>query len=225
LELYFVAVPKTADLEVIKALKPPRLLLSYYHWKNKSLEELFKELGYKPKIMWDSGAWTAYNTGKNIALIDFMKSLYDNHRYIDEFISLDVIGDPLMSKMYYDILVHYGLYPIPVYHYGDEQEYLDYYVSKGNRYIALGGTAGMRSKPTVAKWAKNICEQYPTIKFHLLGSSSKQITDHCNLFSCDSSTWIMQATMGYPKEIKGTTRTAKIERAKWQMNKFMEEYK
>jgi len=57
-----------------------------------------------------------------------------------------------------------------------------------------------------------------------LGSSSKKITQGCpNLYSSDSSTWIMMAINGYPKEIKGVTSQNKIDRAEWQMLKIISE--
>jgi hypothetical protein len=97
-------------------------------------------------------------------------------------------------------------------------------VEKGESTIALGGTAKNRSKPTVAAWCSDVIGRYPGINFHLLGSSSRQITGICDLASCDSSTWIIKAFNGKPKHIPGKTRESKIQRAEFNMRELMEEY-
>lgn len=225
MRLYFVATDSSSvEAEVIRETRPDRLLLSYHYFRNKGIGSFIDKIGYKPEILLDSGAFSAYTKGRNISPIDYMKFIDDNTDYINGYFALDVIGDDELSKRYYDIMRIKGYRPIPVYHIGDDEKYLEYYVNDGNTYIALGGTAKMRSKPDVAKWCASVIEKYPQINFHLLGSSSKQITDHCRLYSFDSSTWIMMALNGYPKTIKGTTRDSKIKRAEWQMQNLMEVY-
>jgi hypothetical protein len=118
-----------------------------------------------------------------------------------------------------------GFDPLPVFHYGDSEWFLRTYIKEGCKYIALGNTVPIKDKNKVAEWVNHLTESYPEIEFHLLGSSSKKVTQNTNLYSVDSSTWIMMAMNGFPKEIKGRTRDAKVERAKWQMTRIMEECK
>ena len=150
----------------------------------------------------------------------------DNERYTNGggYISLDVINEPVLTRYYYEMMRYKGYTPIPVFHYGDDFKYLDYYVEKGETTIALGGTAKMRSKPTVAAWCSDVIGRYPGIDFHLLGSSSGQITDHCDLASCDSSTWIIKAFNGQPKHIPFKTRASKVARATYNMQELIEIY-
>jgi hypothetical protein len=226
LKLYFVVTDKgSEEVEVIKRLKPPRLLASYFYFRTKGIASLIEKIGYRPEILLDSGAFSAWNIGKNISPIDYMQFIDENKQYIGKYIALDVVGDPDLTRMYYEIMRYKGYAPVPVFHYGDDLSYLDYYVEKGETTIALGGSAKMRSKPTVAAWCSDVIGKYPGIDFHLLGSSSRQITDHCDLASCDSSTWIIMAFNGKPKHIPGKTRESKIERAAYNMRQLMNDYK
>jgi hypothetical protein len=228
LKLYFVVTDKgSEEVEVIRRLKPPRLLASYFYFRTKGIANLIEKLGYQPEILLDSGAFSAWNIAKNVSLIDYMRFIDENERHLNSgrYIALDVINEPMLTRFYYDAMRYKGYTPVPVFHYGDDFEYLDYYVNKGETTIALGGSAKMRSKPTVAAWCSDVIGKYPGINFHLLGSSSRQITDHCDLASCDSSTWIIMAFNGKPKHIPGKTRASKIERAAYNMRQLMDDYK
>lgn len=68
---YFVYTGKsTLETEVLQKLKPDRLLLSYYYFKNKPLSTVIDTLGYTPEIILDSGAFSAFTKGSNISLLD-----------------------------------------------------------------------------------------------------------------------------------------------------------
>jgi hypothetical protein len=140
-----------------------------------------------------------------------------NEQYIEKYIALDVFGDADLTYDYYKIMRKKGYNPIPVYAYGAPEEYLKKYVDDGNVFIALGGTVPVSDKTIVAAWVNSITHKYPYIKFHLLGSSSIEVTCNTDLYSCDSSTWIMQAINGSPKHILGKSRDKKILRAKYNM--------
>lgn len=224
MKIYHVAVDSsTAELEALREVKPPRLLLSYFYFRNKSLKDYTEKLGYVPEIMLDSGAYSAYTKGKGIALTDYLKYIKDNENYIAHFINLDVFQDNEMSFDYYKIIKKKGLSPVPVVQYGkDYEEWIKQYYENGERFIALGGTVPIKNKWEVSDWVRLISWQYPDVDFHLLGSSSRKIIDHCDIYSCDSSTWFMEAVMGKPKHIKGKTREAKIERSKFNLLKELE---
>lgn len=225
MEVYFVHCNDLSEKIVIKEIKPKRLLLSYHYFKNKQLGEYLTEtFEYIPKVMLDSGAYSAWSKGKNIALVDYMNYIDKNKEYIDNYIALDVIGDPEITVKYYEIMRMKGFNPLPVYHYGDSEETLKIYVNKHKcNYIALGNTVPIKDKNRVANWINDLTNKYPNVSFHLLGSSSKKITQNTEITSCDASSWIMMAINGYPKDIPGKTREAKTERAKFQMLKIIEE--
>ena len=216
-EIYFVTANVRAEVEAIKEIKPDCLLISYFYWKRRFLDKFIKKIGYKPKILLDSGAYSAWKQEKNISLFDYIDYIKENKDYIDEYIMLDVIGKPDITYKCYEIMKMEGLDPTPVYHHGEDVEYLEKFIEEGCDRIALGNTVPIRNKKKVAKWVNSIIKNYPNISFHLLGSSSKKVVQGCpELDSCDSSTYILMAINGHPEHIK--TKTG---RAKYQMRKIL----
>lgn len=222
--LYFVYTGASrVETEVIQDIQPPKLLLSYFYFRTKSLQEVVQQLGYTPEILLDSGAYSAWTKGKNIALVDYMNYIDANREWISKYIALDVIGDSRLTRWYYKIMREYGFDPTPVFHWGEDEKYLNWYIKEGASAIALGGTVPISDKKKVANWVRSITARYPTISFHLLGSSSEKILN-CGIASCDSSAWIMLAANGHPKFIKGKDKESKKERAKYNMVQLMERF-
>jgi len=203
----------SAETESLSVVKPDNLLGSYFYFRNKALKNYFDKIGYIPSnFMLDSGAYSAWSTGKNISLLDYMGYIERNKEYISYYIALDILGDPDITYDYYRIMRKKGFTPIPVFHYGADESYLQLY-SKENEYIALGATVPVKDKRRVARWIIKLQYKYPQLEFHLLGSSSQAITMWTDIKSCDSSTWIRHAINGMPRHIKGNSREKKIERA------------
>ena len=225
MKIYHVTAGRMDELEAIQKAKPPRLLLSYFYFKNKSLAEYVDRLGYRPEIMLDSGAWSAFNSGREISVMGYMDYIRANQKFIDSYISFDVINDSETSLFFWQLMRRKGFDPIPVYHYQAEEKFLKYYAKRAEL-IAIGGTVPEHNKRIVAEWVRVLVWTYPEIRFHLLGSSSKKIVDTVDLYSVDSSTWIMQAKNGRPAHIPGDSRRAKIKRAAYNLEqeiKFFEE--
>lgn len=220
---YFVTWNKSDEINVIKKLKPSHILISYWCFKNKDLGEWVSSLGYKPIILLDSGAYTAYgqnkdkpkNKQKTIDLKRYIKYIRYFNEYIDFYISLDVIDDGEASKTNYRTMLRMGLYPIPVFHYSKEnnEALLKSYRMWKCNIIALGGSVKIRDKQVVRNWVIKMIMKYPGQKYHLLGSTSSKITSLCGLTSCDSTSWIMMAKNGYPKHIQGNACEDKKNRA------------
>lgn len=224
IKIYHVAVDSSsAETEALRKVRPPRLLLSYFYFRNKPLKQFIEKIGYTPEIMLDSGAYSAWTRGRGIALTDYMKYIDENKEHISHYINLDVFGDNELSFDYYQIMKKKGYTPIPVVHYGKEDRYwFERYFDEGESFIALGGTVPIKDKWEVSSWARMFCWEFPEVKFHLLGSSSRKVIDYCDLYSCDSSTWFMMAINGHPKHIRGRSREAKIKRAKYNLKKEVE---
>lgn len=220
--IYFVTNTNKEELEVVRELKPKNVLVSYWYFKNKPMKEFCDEIGYKPNILLDSGAYSAFTKGKTVNLLDYMRYITDNSPFLESYISLDVITDSQLSVAFYDVMRMKGFDPLPVYHYGEDQRILDHYLAVGARRIALGGTVPIKNKSLIAYWCKELHSRHSDIDFHLLGSTSKVVLESASVRSCDASSWYVMAVNGYPKAIPGKTRVSKIERAKWQMKNLME---
>lgn len=224
MNVYFVIAGLRSELDVIKKIRPRRVLCSYWYFKTRKLEDLCEDIGYRPEIMLDSGAYSAFTRGKNQSLLDYMAYIRENEQFIDRYIAMDVIGDSYTTKAFYDIMRAKGFDPIPVYHYGDDVAVMDYYVASGADVIALGNTVPIRDKGTVAEWCVEMHRRHPGIDLHLLGSSSKKMLECGALASCDSSAWYMLAVNGKPKVIPGLARPSKADRAEANMVKVMEDF-
>lgn len=221
MQIYFVTTGLKEELAVIRDIRPPCILCSYWYFKNKRLSDICDYLGYKPNILLDSGAYSAFTKGKTVNVLDYIDYIQRNSEYIQQYVSLDVIGDAYLTWMFYDIMKYHKLNPIPVYHYGDSLELLHRYVDCGERTIALGGTVPIKNKALIADWCVELKERFPTVNFHLLGSCSKKVISCGALSSCDATSWYMMAVNGFPKDIVGRTKQSKIDRAKYQMKQMI----
>lgn len=221
MNVFFVTAGLREEIEAIKKVKPPALLCSYWYFRNKTIREVLDQLEYTPEILLDSGAYSAFTKGKSVSLIDYMAYIKANEAEITKYISLDVIGDPYITKEYYNIMIGKGFSPIPVYHYGEDIEDLRFYVERGSMSVALGNTVPIRDKGKVGMWCASLKKQFPGVRFHLLGSSSIKIIQSGVVDSCDSSAWYMQAVNGKPRTIAGKSKEAKIERAMYNMAEIM----
>ena len=224
MKVYFVTVGLREEIEVIRKLRPPHLLCSYWYFKHKNMSEFFNSIGYEPKVMLDSGAYSAFTKGQSVNLFDYMKYIAANDEYLSQYVALDVIGDTFSTLAYYEIMINKGFRPIPVYHYGDDPAVMNFYIAAGAKVVALGNTVPIRDKSEVAQWCKELHAKQPDISLHLLGSCSQKIIDCGAVASCDSSTWYVQAVNGYPKDIPGKEKTSKISRAEANMIRIMEEF-
>ena len=225
MNIYFVTAGKKEELQVIKELRPPRILCSYWYFKNKPLSKLCDEIEYHPEIMLDSGAYSADKKGKLLDVNTYIDYIKANEKYISRYVTMDVIGDSQTTRKLYEVMRQHKLNPIPVIHYGaNVEEELNWYAKQGADLIALGGTVKIRDKKVVAEWCAKIKKMHPNCRFHLLGSSSTKILQSGALDSSDASTWYMAAVNGMPLTIPGRNREAKIARAKANMRRKMEEF-
>jgi hypothetical protein len=68
-----------------------------------------------------------------------MRYIEENKEHITDYVALDVLGDGQITWLYYQIMRLKGFQPIPVYHYGTDEEYLKRYIEDGASFVALGG--------------------------------------------------------------------------------------
>lgn len=104
-------------------------------------------------LILDSGAFSAYTSGAEIALDDYAdwcEALSGRYRFA---FNLDVIGDPQGSfEQWLDLQERRGLRTVPVIHYGDRpEEVLPRYIDAGADRLALGGIA-LGMTPQVMSW-------------------------------------------------------------------------
>lgn len=172
-------------------------------------EHLWKEcweqmIDLRPRVIIDSGAFTAWTSGKPIDPRDYakwaldFKDRWEHKMQALYFMNLDVIGDQDASWVNQSILEGLGLKPIPIITFGANKKHL--IRALGNYdYIALGGLVPYtRDKVKLQKWLDFcfaiIMQKYKASgvmpKIHLLGVTTDWVLKRYPCFSSDSSSWV-----------------------------------
>jgi len=159
------------------------------------------------QVFLDSGAFSAYTLGVEIDLptyCEYIKRNRDLWRVEDGVMMasvLDGIGDPLKTYQNQMAMEALGAKPLPCFHAGEDERYLEYYV-KNYEYITLGGMVGTSSKQ-LCTWLDRMFERYltdgsgrPRLKVHGFGITAIPIMERYPWWSVDSSSWIQSAAFG-----------------------------
>lgn len=183
----------------------PHILESYHYvGKQKFVDEMRVN---NAQIFLDSGAFSAFTLGVNISVEDYceyIKRNLDIIRVEDNVVMasvLDGIGDPLQTWRNQLEMELRGAKPLPCFHAGEDERYLEWYV-KNYEYITLGGMVGSSTKQ-LCIWLDRMWDRYLTdgsgrarIKVHGFGITAVPIMERYPWYSCDSSSWIQSAAFG-----------------------------
>lgn len=176
--------------------------------------ELAEEAGIRAKVMIDSGAFTAWTSGKPVQLkelIYYSKKLLSQYgsRHDFIFISLDVIPGAkgrtpteaelkrAMEESYDNYIVYQQEIGskhkvLPVYHSGEATSFRDRFLEHTD-HICLSMNQDMAEKHRV-EWATR--NQISGVKLHGLAATGVQMIKYVDWYSVDSAGWIMSAAMG-----------------------------
>lgn len=193
------------DSEKEKVDKVENLLESYHYVAGQRYVDAMRVDNVK--VFLDSGAFSAHTLNVKIDLptyCDYIKRNKDILRVEDGAVMasvLDGIGDPLQTYRNQLSMEELGAKPLPCFHYGEDERYLEYYV-KNYSYITLGGMVG-RSSNVLIEWLDRIWENYltddkgyPRLKVHAFGITAWPIMERYPWWSVDSSSWIQSAAFG-----------------------------
>lgn len=163
------------------------------------------------RVIIDSGAFTAFSTGKVIKREDYLtwatefsskwkdklKSLY--------FMNLDVIGDAVRSQENLEWFESQGFYPIPIVTRGATKTEIKEMIAKYD-YIAIGGLVGAEDGGVLGRlnvffdmWEKERKTTGRQVKVHLLGVTIASILFRYPAYSVDSSSWTSPLRFGRSK--------------------------
>lgn len=162
-----------------------RVLLSF------ASKKIVKFLSTWDDIFIDSGAFTAFTSGKKINHKEYIRFIKENN--IKKYASLDVIGDAEGSKRNYLFELKQGLNPIPAFHYGEKIDYLQFYLDNAS-YIALGGVAQLaRNRVKLFRFfdkCYSLISKYQTkVKIHGFAVNSVDLLQRYPFYSVDATTW------------------------------------
>lgn len=159
-----------------------------------------RERQHQSRLIVDSGAFTAWNTGRTILLDDYCRFL-DSIEDLRPFyaVQLDVFGQPDQTYKNFLIMKERGYDVMPVFTRGDTLERLEEFYSKTD-YIMFGGIVTGGKNREYVKW---FLSQNKGRKCHWLGFVDMPFIKAKKPESVDSSSWASAARYGTLKLYKG----------------------
>lgn len=174
-------------------------LESYHYVHKKSMVDRMRT--DKVKVFLDSGAFSAFMLGAEIDIDGYGEYIKTNKDLIEHYSVLDGIGDPQKTWENQEYLERFGLRPIPCFHYGEDERYLEYYI-KHYDYISLGGMVPI-STPQLILWLDRIWHEYlvgadrrPVVRVHGFGLTRLQLLYRYPWYSVDSTSWQQAGSAG-----------------------------
>lgn len=186
------------------SLNKRNLLISYYYLKfQKNMFELLDLVKNHEIFMLDSGAFSAWNSGKPILLYDYIDFIKQCHSYFTHIICLDVIDNPILSEVNHLIMLEelkdYGLTIIPVFHSGESFAVLDYMVEKGYKYLGISPNNNWQEREK-REWLTRVFNRYDFeklgVKTHGFGYQSTDGLEYFPLTTADSTSWRVHSGYG-----------------------------
>lgn len=183
----------------------PHILESWHYVGKQSFVDHMR--ANQAQIFLDSGAFSAYTLGVSLSVADYCDYIHRNSDIIRidgkavMASVLDGIGDPLQTYRNQIEMEWRGCRPLPCFHAGEDERYLEWYV-QNYEYITLGGMVGSSTKQ-LCIWLDRIWDKYltdgsghPRLKVHGFGITAVPIMERYPWHSCDSSSWIQSAAFG-----------------------------
>lgn len=183
-----------------KAREGVKFLLESYHYvhSERYVEAMRRD---KCRIFLDSGAFSAFSLGAEIDLAAYCVYCKKNEDIIDVISVLDGIGDPLKTYQNQLAMEARGVRPLPCFHYGEDERYLEWYLQHYD-HITLGGMVPI-AKDQLFLWLDRIWGKYltfpngmPRLKVHGFGLTRLSLMERYPWYSIDSSSWVQIAAHG-----------------------------
>lgn len=196
---------RLTDAEKKARLEVKHYLESYHYIHSPRFVEKIRADGVR--VFLDSGAFSAFTKGVEVDLPAYCQYIHDNMDIIEVVDGalcasvLDGIGDPYQTYVNQKEMEKLGVKPLPCFHYGEDEAYLDYYVNNYS-YITLGGMVPI-STPQLRHWLDRIWERHltdangkPKLKVHGFGLTVIELMKRYPWYSVDSSSWVQIAANG-----------------------------
>jgi hypothetical protein len=181
--------------------RPKLNVLVAYPYFTKAIEDVIKSQNReKYRLIVDSGAFTAWNTGRTINLDDYCRFL-DSISYLQPFyaVQLDVFGNKKQTKKNYEIMRSRGYHVMPVFTRGEDKGQLES-LYEDTDYIMFGGVTVGRGNKEYVKW---FVENNKNRKAHWLGFVNMPFIKRYKPESVDSSSVTSCAQYGNFSLYKG----------------------
>ncbi len=140
-------------------------------------------------VMLDSGAFTAFNTGKVIDQEALLRESMSG-KYA-EAAALDAIGDPDTSRKNWEWQLERGGDTWPTFHVDEPWALLKEYCAKSWK-VALGGMVGLEKRHRRDEWLNQVFSRAWPHRFHAFGVFNERILSRFPFHSADSAIWALQ---------------------------------
>lgn len=183
----------------------PNVLESFHYVSKQQYVDAMRQNG--AKVFLDSGAFSAKSLGVDIdinAYCDYIKRNIDIIRTEDNVVMasvLDGIGDALKTWQNQLYMEQCGATPLPCFHFGEDERYLEWYVAR-YPYITIGGMVRTKAED-VMQWLDRIWNKYlvdgsgrPRLKVHAFGVTTVSLMERYPWHSVDSSSWVQATAFG-----------------------------
>ncbi len=169
------------------------ILVEFPYFDAKIFKKLTKHHG-EYRLIIDSGAFSAFNSGKKISLDEYCKFL-DSIESLRPFnaVQLDVIGNPEQTYKNFLKMEERGYDVMPVFTRGDTLDRLEEFYSHTD-YIMFGGNAKTSNNRNYVKW---FLGENKGRKCHWLGFVQNDFIARYKPHSVDSSSWLGNKIYGH----------------------------
>lgn len=196
---------RLTDREKAAREKVKYYLESHHYIHKPSYVERIRKDGVK--VFLDSGAFSAFTKGIEVDLDGYCTYIRENYDIIEQVDGvlcasvLDGIGDPLKTWQNQLAMEQRGVRPLPCFHYGEDERYLEWYLEH-YEYITLGGMVPISTQQLIY-WLDRIWDKYltdgagqPRVRVHGFGLTALNLMERYPWFSVDSSSWVQSAANG-----------------------------
>lgn len=190
---------RMTEMQKLHRSKVKYLLESYHYFNSDKMVQLVRN-GHE-KIFLDSGAFSAFTKGVDIDLPGYCKFIQANADIIECASVLDSVGNPLKTFENQHAMEALGANPLPCFHYGEDERYLEHYLAN-YEYVTLGGMVPI-STPQLLLWLDRLWNKYlvdgagrPTNKIHGFGLTTIKLMERYPWYSVDSSSWVQISSFG-----------------------------
>lgn len=174
---------------------PPLNLLVAYPYVNQRVRDAMARLGDVARFLIDSGAFTAYRTGRVVTLDGYARFLRDELPVAPwRYFNLDVIGDAAGSDRNYQALLDRGFHPVPIFTRGASFDDLDRLCASSDL-VGVGGLVVANNRPH--RYIKAVMHHLAGRPAHLLGFVEPAWVRYLQPYSCDASSFTRANRYGY----------------------------
>jgi hypothetical protein len=161
-------------------------ILASYAYLRDQPDELIERLVCDPRVEFlvDSGAFTAFNSGKEVVLAEYMAWLHRWRSHLFGYMALDKLQDPIQTDANLSIMLADGLKPIPIHVFGDDEKRMDWLFEQ-SEWVALGGLRRPHRGAAPVEYVKQKMAWAKGRRVHWLGYTSQTMIKGFRPFSVD----------------------------------------